>query len=124
MCPLHCSSELDCFHCYHGYHTVTVHLFQFPPSPQQQPPVVHLAPNSSAASNHLEAGHPANLQAGPVALTTVSRLPGVYSGPGVCKSIQVTGIMDYYSSTSLLRPPYLPRTWGHIREVAFYEGER
>ncbi len=32
---------------------------------------------------------------------------------------------DYlYSSPSLIRPPYLPRNCGHIREVAFGEEEK
>ena len=38
---------------------------------------------------------------------------------------QPTEIRDWqYSSPPLIRPPYLPRNCGHIREVAFGEREK
>ncbi len=33
-------------------------------------------------------------------------------------------VTQYYSSSSLIRPPYLPRNCGHIREVALGEREK
>ncbi len=33
-------------------------------------------------------------------------------------------VLHIYSGPSLIRPPYLSRNCGHIREVAFDEGEK
>ncbi len=51
-----------------------------------------------------------------IASPTLMLLP-----PPVCANYGQFGI---YSSPSVIRPPYLPRNCGHIREVAFGEREK
>ena len=44
-------------------------------------------------------------------------------GWGQGQAIQGQGYFALYSIPLLIRPPYLPRNYGHIREVALQEGE-